>query len=142
MEPTPTINLLKQFREKWKQELSTDLPGTVNLDTTDVNIENGSISKEQDDEDKVYKCNNLNFFQFLYILIEWKQAKALFIQASELERMGKVFEAMHLYRRAVQIIPDIEFKIYESTSKQSKEETAQKGSSTTYTTYQYRFHFN
>lgn len=52
-EPTPTINLLKQFREKWQQELSTDLPETVNLDNTDVSIENGSISKEQLDEDKV-----------------------------------------------------------------------------------------
>lgn len=50
----------------------------------------------------------------------------MFIQASELEKLGKVFEAMHLYRRAVQIIPDIEFKIYEATSKQ-KEETAHKG---------------
>lgn len=54
VEPTPTINLLKQFREKWQQELSTDLPGTVNLETTDVvSFENGSISKEQHDEDKV-----------------------------------------------------------------------------------------
>lgn len=49
------------------------------------------------------------------------------MQASELEQMGKVFEAMHLYRRAVQIIPDIEFKIYEATSKQLKEETTHKG---------------
>lgn len=52
------------------------------------------------------------------------------MQASELEQMGKVFEAMHLYRRAIQIIPDIEFKIYEATSKQLKEENAQKGTST------------
>lgn len=50
------------------------------------------------------------------------------MQASELEKLGKVFEAMHLYRRAVQIIPDIEFKIYEATSKQLKDEATAKGS--------------
>ena len=43
------------------------------------------------------------------------QAKSLFLEGSELERRGKVYEAISLYRRAVQIVPDIEFKIYEST---------------------------
>lgn len=30
---------------------------------------------------------------------------------------------MHLYRKAVQIVPDIEFKMYESVTKQQQEET-------------------
>lgn len=43
------------------------------------------------------------------------QAELLFIQGIEMEKLGKVFEAMRLYRRAVHIDPDIEFKIYESS---------------------------
>lgn len=39
------------------------------------------------------------------------------MQGTELEKLGSVFEAMRLYRRAVQIVPDIEFKIYESSKK-------------------------
>lgn len=34
--------------------------------------------------------------------------------------MGKVFEAMNLYRKAVQIVPDIEFRIYDSFKNQIK----------------------
>lgn len=38
----------------------------------------------------------------------------MFLEATELERVGKVFEAMYLYRNATHIVPDIEFKIYEA----------------------------
>lgn len=37
------------------------------------------------------------------------------MQAIELERRGKVFEAMRLYRRAIQLDPDIEYKSYEES---------------------------
>lgn len=35
------------------------------------------------------------------------------MQAVELEKKGKVFEAMQMYRKAVHIDPDIEFKMYD-----------------------------
>lgn len=41
----------------------------------------------------------------------------MFLQATELEKCGKVFDAMRLYRRAVHLDPDIEYKIYEETKK-------------------------
>lgn len=41
------------------------------------------------------------------------QAELLFMQGVELEKKGKVFEAMQMYRRAVHIDPDIEFKMYD-----------------------------
>lgn len=37
-----------------------------------------------------------------------------------MEKLGKVFEAMSLYRRAVQIVPDIEFRMYDSVKHQTK----------------------
>lgn len=42
----------------------------------------------------------------------------MFTEAAELEKLGKVFEAMHLYRQATHIVPDIEFKMYESMKNQ------------------------
>lgn len=43
------------------------------------------------------------------------QAEALFKQGVELERTGEVFEAMQMYRRAVHLDPQIEFKMYDKT---------------------------
>lgn len=49
------------------------------------------------------------------------QARRLFTEATELEKLGKVFEAMHLYRQATHIVPDIEFKIYETLKTQASD---------------------
>lgn len=51
---------------------------------------------------------------------EEEEAKALFSQAVDLERKGKCLEAIRLYRRAIQLVPDIEFKFYTQTT-QSKQ---------------------
>lgn len=48
------------------------------------------------------------------------QARQLYLQGVDLERKGKCFEAIRLYRRAVQLVPDIEFKIYSSKQKLQK----------------------
>lgn len=49
------------------------------------------------------------------IRIPLTQAEALFKQGVELERAGEVFEAMQMYRRAVHLDPQIEFKMYDKT---------------------------
>lgn len=54
------------------------------------------------------------------------QAKDLFLEGVELERKGKCFEAVRHYRRAVQLVPDIEYKIYSShveNKKRAKDES-------------------
>lgn len=48
------------------------------------------------------------------------QAKLLFQQGVDLERKGKCFEAIRLYRRAIQLVPDIEFKMYTQASQQKQ----------------------
>lgn len=42
-----------------------------------------------------------------------QQATTLFLQGVELERKGKVYEAIRLYKRSIQLVPDIEKRIYE-----------------------------
>ncbi|XP_058831568.1 F-box only protein 9 [Topomyia yanbarensis] len=81
---------LEDFREKWQQELA------------------GGGSSSQ--KNLPPPCSTL--IDKEVVSVE-QQAKTLFLQGSELERTGKVFEAMRLYRRAVQLVPDIEFKVYD-----------------------------
>lgn len=50
-----------------------------------------------------------------------EEANILFSQAVELERKGKCLEAIRLYRRAIQLVPDIEFKFYAQTQTQRKQ---------------------
>ncbi|XP_050297152.1 F-box only protein 9 [Anthonomus grandis grandis] len=38
-------------------------------------------------------------------------AKALFLKGIDLERSGKLYEAIQCYKKAVQLVPDIEFKL-------------------------------
>ncbi|XP_052892457.1 F-box only protein 9 isoform X2 [Anopheles moucheti] len=84
---TPKRSELDDFRAKWQQELKREQP-TANQPVVAVatTVENDSIEH---------------------------QARTLFQQGSELERSGKVFEAMRLYRRATQLVPDIEFRVYD-----------------------------
>jgi len=51
-----------------------------------------------------------------------ERARKLFLQAVDLEKKGKVFDAMKLYRKAVQLVPDIDFKVYEMAKNQKAEE--------------------
>lgn len=44
----------------------------------------------------------------------------MFTQAVELEKQGKVFEAMRMYRRAVHLDRDIEFKMYDKLKASSQ----------------------
>ncbi|XP_055609768.1 F-box only protein 9 [Uranotaenia lowii] len=88
---------LEEFREKWQQELKKDQPSTEA-------VPKAKTKAKPLDERIGIEQKNLSIEQ---------QARALFLQGSELERVGKVFEAMRLYRRAVQLVPDIEFKVYD-----------------------------
>lgn len=49
------------------------------------------------------------------------KAKNLFLQGIEHEQSGKLYEAIQFYRRAVQLVPDVEFRLYESTKPKIRE---------------------
>lgn len=46
--------------------------------------------------------------------IEEEKAKWLFLRGVQAEKLGKLEDAISLYRRAIQLVPDIEFRIEES----------------------------
>lgn len=105
--------MLDEFREKWHQELKKDVPPAGS-----GGVGSSSKDKNSPGEDK----ENMSIEQ---------TARVLFLQGCELERTGKVFEAMRLYRKAVQLVPDIEFKVFDKKSvvvKQQQERNDDKDS--------------
>lgn len=41
-----------------------------------------------------------------------------------MEKSGKLYEAIQFYRRAVQLVPDIEFKLHDASKAKQKEQQA------------------
>nr|XP_022919691.1 F-box only protein 9 [Onthophagus taurus] len=79
--------VLENFRLKWKNELKiSNKKNFVNKNKFE------STSKEEDQE---------------------LTAKNLFLKGVDLEKSGKLYEAIQFYRRAVQLVPDIEFRLEE-----------------------------
>lgn len=45
----------------------------------------------------------------------------LFLKGVENEQNGKLYEAIQFYRRAVQLVPDIEFRLYDASKVKPRE---------------------
>lgn len=105
-ESTPKRTELDEFREKWQQELKKEQqqpkPVAKSSKPSAGTGRNAVVGSGNNKEN---------------VSVE-QQARTLFLQGTELERGGKVFEAMRLYRRATQLVPDIEFKVFEKKPKQ------------------------
>uniref|UniRef100_A0A182J8T1 Uncharacterized protein n=1 Tax=Anopheles atroparvus TaxID=41427 RepID=A0A182J8T1_ANOAO len=104
---SPKRSELDDFRDKWQQELKKEQQQPAVNNSQPPQVSSPTVNAAN--------WNHLSVDQ---------QARALYLQGSELERNGKVFEAMRLYRRATQLVPDIEFKVYEKkhVPPQSKDE--------------------
>ncbi|KAF7282466.1 F-box only protein 9 [Rhynchophorus ferrugineus] len=77
---------LANFREKWHKELRSQ-PVVRSISKK---VDNSTSLNEDSDEVK---------------------ARALFLQGIDMEKSGKLYEAIQYYRKAVQIVPDIESKL-------------------------------
>lgn len=84
---------LNVFRAQWMSELK---PSSGSGDLSRVQMRAADLKRKQE-------------------LAREEQARALFLKAVEEEQNGAVYEATKYYRRAMQLVPDIEYKInYES----------------------------
>lgn len=100
---------MSNFREQWKSELKGDVSGKKSKEN----------NKEKSSLDNVQQA--LSNLSIELDSIE-ETAKKLFLQGVELEKKGKVFEAIRLYRRSIQLVPDIEIKIYEMTKQSNRQD--------------------
>uniref|UniRef100_A0A336M4K0 CSON012041 protein n=1 Tax=Culicoides sonorensis TaxID=179676 RepID=A0A336M4K0_CULSO len=94
---------LEEFRKKWQTEIKgeTSTNSKNNNNPSDENLRDLTTSVSD------LSLNNLNNQD------DEQVATSLFLQGAELERRGKVYEAIRLYRKSIQLVPDIEKKIYE-----------------------------
>lgn len=87
---------LTSFREQWQRELEIspkrDRPRTQSTKAVKLDVSNDEESIES-------------------------KAKHLFLKGIEYEERRKFYEAIQFYKRAVLLVPDIEFRLYESTKK-------------------------
>lgn len=89
---------LEEFRDNWQRELKG---------------QSATATPTRTVEQKQQPTNNAADVD------QHKLAENLFRSAVELEQRGKVYDAVPLYRKAVQIVPDIEFKYYEQQKKKT-----------------------
>ncbi|KAK2588306.1 hypothetical protein KPH14_004324 [Odynerus spinipes] len=92
---------LTSFREQWQRELEIS-PKRDTSKTYSTRL----VSAEVPNDDAQSIEN---------------KAKNLFLKGVEHEQSGKLYEAIQFYKRAVQLVPDIEFRLYESTKIKSRE---------------------
>lgn len=86
---------LEEFRENWQNEIKSAVQNKPALRKIDEDSVKSLIDESDDDK-----------------------AERLFKVGIELEQKGKVYDALEYYRRAVQLVPDIEFRIYEISKSQ------------------------
>ncbi|XP_026727206.1 F-box only protein 9 [Trichoplusia ni] len=87
------VDELSAFRQQWQRELESTT--TPQRELRPASQKPAVADQEQEpltDEDK---------------------AKQLFLNAVELERGGKLYEAIQQYKRAMQILPDVETRLYD-----------------------------
>ncbi|XP_043285662.1 F-box only protein 9 [Venturia canescens] len=92
---------LASFREQWQKEL--EVSPKHNRTRHQSSMQENSLQDNGDNSS-----------------IENK-AKNLFMKGIEHEQSGRLYEAIQFYKRAVQLIPDIEFRLYESTKPKNRE---------------------
>ncbi|XP_076173513.1 F-box only protein 9 [Ptiloglossa arizonensis] len=93
---------LTSFREQWQRELDLSPKRDIAKAHSSKTVK---IDVAYDDES-----------------IETR-AKNLFLKGVEYEQSRKFYEATQFYKRAVQLVPDIEFRLYDSTKLKSNDES-------------------
>lgn len=88
------VDELSTFRAQWKRELKSSPEHQPQQSLTQRESSAPSETAPETTED---------------------QARALFLKGIQHEQDGKLYEAVKFYRRAVQLVPDIETRLYEAT---------------------------
>lgn len=91
---------LSSFREQWHKELK-NAPDSVPQEQA---LKHEHIQTHQDSSESVEE-----------------KAQSMFLKGVQHEQDGKLYEAVKFYRQAVQLVPDIEFRLYEVTKARAQQ---------------------
>ncbi|XP_053566356.1 F-box only protein 9 [Bombina bombina] len=89
---------LQMFRAQWMSELAPGMSSGGAENRVHKALTRGLVGKTTDLKAK-------------QDLAKEEKARELFLKATEQEQNGALYEAIKFYRRAIQLVPDIEFKI-------------------------------
>ncbi|XP_076034356.1 F-box only protein 9 isoform X1 [Oratosquilla oratoria] len=107
-------SLLDSFREEWKRELEGSPGRGARTPSQDAVVTTSKPDTRRADRQKEDTQSQQD--------LEHK-ASELFNQGVELEQGGRLYEAIRYYRRAVNLVPDIEFKVHWKNIKEKAERT-------------------
>ena len=79
---------MENFRQKWKQDLGAE--------TKPQNLREERLSESESE-----------------VLTIEDKATVFFMEGVEHEQNGELYEAIQKYRKAINLVPDIEFKVFE-----------------------------
>jgi len=94
---------LESFRQKWKQDLQVAAAGG----SGNGNLRSLATQSSRDDNETGVKKNR----NLVKLSNTEEKARILFLEGVEHEQNGELFEAIQKYRKAVNLVPDIEFKV-------------------------------
>ncbi|XP_034250568.1 F-box only protein 9 isoform X2 [Thrips palmi] len=94
------LDNLSSFREQWHKELKS--------------------GPEQVPHHQAPRRDNSQKLEDLEETVEEK-ARSMFLKGVQHEQDGKLYEAVKFYRQAVQLVPDIEFRLYEASKARAQQ---------------------
>ncbi|XP_054156051.1 F-box only protein 9-like [Oppia nitens] len=100
------MDVLDNFRENWRKEL-------LFSPTTQTSATNRRFNDTIDNSSDDMSITDVDL-----------KAMELFKEGSLLEQRGKLYDAVAYYRRATQLVPDIEFKMYRLEAQMMKKASA------------------
>ncbi|KAL0274615.1 UNVERIFIED_CONTAM: hypothetical protein PYX00_002708 [Menopon gallinae] len=103
---------LSSFRQKWQEELQISKGSEKEKGPVK---ERKKIFYDDENENKVETLED--------------QAKKWFLQGVENEKTGKLYDAILCYKKAVQLVPDIEFKLFDPQRQKAKDRIQLEGTS-------------
>lgn len=97
-------NELSNFRQLWQKDISANCNQVKNdIPVVSPLPKKENIKSEKEDEDEIEIV-----------------AKKWFLEGVEHEKSGRLIEAIRYYKKAVQLVPDIEFKLCDYLGKQKE----------------------
>lgn len=103
---------LASFREQWKKELL----GESNKGAGGVGGAAAAAEQEEKAAREEQKGDEVAGGGELVEDVKQKQARELFLQGVHLEQTGRLYEAVRFYKRAVLLVPDIEYRAFQYTA--------------------------
>lgn len=110
--PKDTAEELESFRLQWKAELTKKRVRNLSSNSNPVGKRNSTAEPGPSVPSEPFEEENSSSQQGEASLEE--QATFWFLQGVGLERKGELYDAVRCYKKAIQLVPDIEYRVSSS----------------------------